>query len=91
MKAENDRLRAEVTDLQRLVSEGNAAAAKAEDERDVALLQARDLRKKLALVVIGVGGAVTVKERDVDLFEPDTVVLEEFHFGPDYVIRIADR
>jgi hypothetical protein len=54
-------------------------------------LQARDLWKKLALVVIGVGGAVTMKERDVDLFEPDTVVLEEFHFGPDYVIRIADR
>jgi hypothetical protein len=47
LQAENAKLRAEVVDLQRLVTEGNAAAAKAEDERDVALLQVDDLDKRI--------------------------------------------
>jgi hypothetical protein len=42
-----EQLRSATTELHRLVSAGNRAAAKAEDERDVALLQVRELSMAL--------------------------------------------
>lgn len=69
----------------------NGMVGKALRDAQAANLQVEALRKKIAVLVVSAGGAITVRQRDLVTCDPDAIILEEFTFGMDHVIRVAEK